>query len=336
MVDLRYLLRVFSSFSIHKFRSAVHKAHSVSGKPRLFIAVDILWCALRYGGGYYDYCTFAFYNLNGRERDTFMTRLRSKRINTALNDPKYQHFFQNKGEFNQVFSSYLRRDYLAIDGAEQNDVRRFFHSHPVFFAKPVSGECGIGCMLVRRRDFPDDGACEAFLRGNGCTLLEEPIIQHHAMRSVYPHAVNCLRIMTLIDDGGTPRCIYATQKFGMNGRVVDNSALRSPVDLETGRILFPAVSGATGEVFTEHPESHVKMQGFQVPHFSEAVELCLQAAAVIPQIRYVGWDVAITDAGPVIVEGNTSCAYDFWQLPPHTPNKTGVMPIFRRYAPSIF
>ena len=64
--------------------------------------------------------------------------------------------------------------------------------------------------------------------------------------------------------------------------------------------------------------------------------MCLEAAKITPQIRFVGWDVAITEDGPVIIEGNTYCAHDFWQLPPHTPDKIGMLPKIKKYVPEFF
>ena len=64
----------------------------------------------------------------------------------------------------------------------------------------------------------------------------------------------------------------------------------------------------------------------------EAIAMCLEAAKVVPQIRYVGWDVAITKDGPEFIEGNMYCAHDFWQLPPHTPDGIGMLPTIMKYA----
>ena len=76
-------------------------------------------------------------------------------------------------------------------------------------------------------------------------------------------------------------------------------------------------------------------QGYQIPYVKEAIDLCLKAATVVPQLRYIGWDVATTPTGPAIIEGNTYNANDVWQLPPHTPNKTGMLPTIAKYIPEF-
>ena len=89
-----------------------------------------------------------------------------------------------------------------------------------------------------------------------------------------------------------------------------------------------AYCDATGVYYEEHPFTHTKFNGFEIPMFFEAVEMCKKAALVVPQVRYIGWDVAITPTRPVLVEGNTLPSYDMCQNYGHIDNKTGVRPRF--------
>ena len=146
-----------------------------------------------------------------------------------------------------------------------------------------------------------------------------------------------MRIITLKDDTGKVNCLYIVQKIGLNGSVIDNNCMFSPVDPETGKIKYPAHAGDTplGIIYTEHPNTGVTIQGYQLPYVKEAIEMVFEAAELVPQVRYVGWDVAVTPNGPIIIEGNTYCAHDFWQLPPHTPDKIGMLPKIKSLVPSV-
>ena len=99
---------------------------------------------------------------------------------------------------------------------------------------------------------------------------------------------------------------------------------------------FRSVWALKGIIYTEHPDTHVKLQGYTIPYVKEAVEMVLKAATITPQIRYVDWDIATTPTGPAIIEGNTYCAHDFWQLPPHTPDGIGMLPKIKEYIPEFF
>ena len=158
------------------------------------------------------------------------------------------------------------------------------------------------------------------------------------MKKLYPNAVNSMRFITVLDKDGEPHLLYIVQKMGLGGSIIDNNCLFTPVDPETGIMKYPAHSGDTlkGIIYEEHPDTHIKIQGYQIPFVKEAVKMVLEAAKVTPQIRYVGWDVATTPNGPAIIEGNTYCAHDFWQLPPHTPDGIGMLPTIKKYIPEFF
>ena len=71
-----------------------------------------------------------------------------------------------------------------------------------------------------------------------------------------------------------------------------------------------------------------QIQGFQFPDWEAAMDMVRQAAEMIPELGYLGWDIAFTEEGPILVEGNEFPGHDIYQLPEHTPNKIGIMPKF--------
>ena len=199
-------------------------------------------------------------------------------------------------------------------------------------------ECGHGCERIRISDYKSFDELYKYLTDKGFCTLEDNIQQNEALSKLYPNAVNSMRIITVLDKDGVPHVLYIVQKMGLGGSIIDNNCLFTPVDPETGKIMYPAHSGDTlkGIIYTEHPDTHVKLQGYTIPYVKEAVEMVLKAATITPQIRYVGWDVATTPTGPAIIEGNTYCAHDFWQLPPHTPDGIGMLPKIKKYVPEFF
>ena len=52
------------------------------------------------------------------------------------------------------------------------------------------------------------------------------------------------------------------------------------------------------------------------------------AAQQIPQMAYIGWDVAFSPEGPLLIERNNFPGHDIYQLPEHTPDKIGMMSRF--------
>ena len=57
----------------------------------------------------------------------------------------------------------------------------------------------------------------------------------------------------------------------------------------------------------------IKFDTVTVPYVKEAFEMALEAALVVPEVRYVGWDIAISEDGPCIMEGNEYPSYGLVQ-----------------------
>lgn len=333
-----YFLKIIKGFRWKRFWNVLDRISKASGKNKVFLIFDILNCAIRYGAGYHDYLIFAFYNMNAHQRDTYMTRLRNKKLIALMNDPAYTEVFGSKSLFDQRFREYLHRDFLDLSNADPDSFAHFMADKDVIFAKPNVGESGKGIQKLSKADFASVEELYRYVTApeNNFGVIEQLLTQHPDVSAVYPLAINSFRIVTIVPDG-VPRCVYAVAKFGNEGKFVDNmenSGLCCPIDQETGRIMGCAHTSAL-ICYDEHPYTGVKLMGYQLPFVKEAVELAKKAALEVPQVRYVGWDVCITPDGPAIIEGNVYPGYDFWQLPEHTPDKIGLYPYYCSLVPEL-
>ena len=62
-------------------------------------------------------------------------------------------------------------------------------------------------------------------------------------------------------------------------------------------------------VIAQHPFTSLVFEDYQIPFWKEANELVLSAHSFLPDIPTIGWDVAITPDGPILIEGN-----DNWEI----------------------
>ena len=334
---MQYYLRVFRGASLGKFFGVINKAHERSGKSKLVLFFDMLYSMKRFGAGYNDYVDFEFWNLSMKQRDTYLTRFRSKKLMMYMNDMNYAHIFNNKAEFNKVFKDYIGRSCLDMTEATDEEIREFYEGRDKYFLKMMDLTCGYGAELKKKEDFADSEDFLKYVREKGFGTIEDVVENHPDIAKLYPYSANTMRIITLLGPDGTPHVLIAVFKMGRDGRIVDNYGLHGPVDMETGEFLYPAHSGDTtiGQHFTEHPNTHVPLIGYKIPYVKEAVEMAKRAATVVPQMRYIGWDVAVTPTGPVIIEGNNYCAHDFWQLPGQTPGGIGIIPTIHEIDPDF-
>ena len=164
----------------------------------------------------------------------------------------------------------------------------------------------------------------------GQLLIEEPIRQHPDMNKLCPDSVNTVRIVTLVTAQGA-QMVYALVRMGMGGVCVDNvssGGMYAPVN-EHGQLYRPAFCDKTGKYYERHPVTGTEITGFQIPLFDQALELCRTASRrVEAHLKYIGWDVAITPDGPVLVEGNNLPGYDMCQNAGHVDE--GMLPRFEK------
>ena len=154
-------------------------------------------------------------------------------------------------------------------------------------------------------------------------ILEEWIQQHEELNAVYSDAVNCLRIITLYKDGKT-HFLAGGMTWGNGMKIANASAsgIVSPDNFNTGQLDKPAAD-FYGNCYSNHPITKAKLMGIKIPYWRETIKMLKKATALVPEVGYIGWDIAITPTGPIIIEGNTTPGYKYYQIPIHMDNKIG-------------
>ena len=188
------------------------------------------------------------------------------------------------------------------------------------FAKQVGGEKGAGAFALRVEggaawvDGEPAGAADVARLVAGRYLLQERLVQHPALAALHEPSVNTVRLVTVLREGRVEPLVAAL-RIGTGGVAVDNwsaGGLVVGLDLGTGRLYGRGVfkPGCGGELryggfVDRHPDSGVVLDGYALPDIPEAVELARQLHVDMGGPRTVGWDLAITPDGPVVVEGNS-------------------------------
>lgn len=329
---MKYKLRAIFRGNWKALFDTVKSVSKKTKRSKIVIFFDIMWCLVRFGAGHNDYREFEFYNLTNKQRNTYVTRFRSKKIHTLLNNPEYSDYFDNKAIFNEKFKKYLNRETLDIEKTSLKDFEKFAKKHKVMFCKPYRGDSGKGIEKLNVKDFKSIEEMYNYIKEKQIGDVEEQIIQHKEMAKVNNYAVNCIRVVTILCNDEV-EIVGAIVKFGQSTDYVDNQGrgqcVSGPVDLETGKIIYD-LKDVNGKVFKEHPRSKVKYVGFEIPMFKEVIELAKKAAKVVPEVKQVGWDICVTENGPAIVEGNNWNDYLFFQQPEHNPEKVGLMPFYKK------
>jgi hypothetical protein len=174
------------------------------------------------------------------------------------------------------------------------------------FVKPIDGMKGRNAGKLHV-DAENLAPIHAQITTGRC-LFQELVVQHDLLRAIHPASVNTVRVLSCAPGGGEPTILAAVLRMGRRGSEVDNisrGGLYIAVELETGRLLPPARTDFTygGEVFPSHPDTGFAFAGARLPHFTQVIEIVRRGAAMLPH-QLVGWDVALTLRGPVLIEAN--------------------------------
>lgn len=333
---LGYILGCALRMDYRELFRTVEAVHQATGKAHPSIFLDVVRCGFQYGAGFNDYLLCEFYNLTPEQRATYVTRSVNNTLVQMLNDRDFYHVFDNKSEFYTRFAPYIGREWLNLSTASLEDFQRFLDGKTEVMVKPDDGTGGKGIEKLSLKDYPDTGGFFHQLKADKVGVVEEVLRQHPDLDRLNPSSVNTLRVVTILNDSGA-HIVYAHIRIGNGGRPVDNlhsGGMFAPIDMETGQVQYPGYD-KDRKTYAVHPQTGVEIQGFQIPLWEESKALCIEAAALVPQMRYVGWDVAVTPNGPVLVEGNNLPGYDILQMPPHTPDKIGMLPRFREFVKGI-
>lgn len=317
MKRLIYMIKRIFEMDFKAMFKTAKRVSKITKKSSMIILFDIIYCGFKYMAGYVDYEVFCFYSLNKEVRETMITRGINNRFVVALNNKNYTNLLDNKLLFNEKFNKYLKRDWLDLNKASFDDFVFFANSHKSFIAKPVDLACGRNIIKVNIDKYTNLEEVYNSLIENKQFLLEDYIIQHPKMSQLYPVAVNTLRIVTVTKDKNT-HIMFRSIRMGNSGNVVDNfnhGGLFTTIE-PNGVIAKPAVD-KKGTIYESHPYTNTRIIGFEIPMFKEALEYVKEMCAEIPEVGYVGWDIALTENGPVVVEANPFPGHDIYQSKVH-------------------
>ena len=190
------------------------------------------------------------------------------------------------------------------------------------FGKPVEGFQSLGsiglrnCRVASREIERLDGsiiALDQFMDeisvGFPAGYLFQTLIAPHAdIGRLCNDRVATVRLLTLAGADG-PHVFRAAWKLPARGNVADNfwrpGNLLAQLDLASGRVGH-VISGAGLDLVaaTRHPDTDMLLTGFCHPHWDAMKAVAIEAARLMRHVPLIGWDIACTQDGPVIVEMN--------------------------------
>ena len=331
------------SMSIKSFLRPVSHAIKLTRKipvsQRLRVFFDYLSLYRSKGLTWEEYYDFEFENRDEGFRHSFLGLNEQRYYLDYLNPLKYYSLARNKYLAHKILENtgvrkselycyyqpealYITDDGIASDlkgvltVLKQKDVKSCV-------IKTTESSHGDNVWVINNVEYRDnDAVLDRFdgedillssILGEEALIFESVVHQTKQFSSFNESSVNTVRFMTTLYPDKTVRIIAAFLKIGRDGRCVDNAGnggnVDACVDVESGELKYAIQFNGWREVkeIDNHPDNGCQLNRTFVENWQSIKEEVRKYQQSFPYCKASGWDIAITDNGPVVIEVN-----DFW------------------------
>jgi hypothetical protein len=210
---------------------------------------------------------------------------------------------------NRLYSSTMKKttfDKIILDIEKQRPEK--------IFLKPAESGAGRGILIFHRTNGgpyitrQNDKFDEHLLltkSKNTDYIIQAGVIQNPELSKIFPGSVNTCRIVTENLDG-VSRAVCAILRVGSGQSDIDNASTGGmfiKIDMESGRVGDYAIT-MKYEKLLEHPDTNFKFHHFIIPQWTEIRKLAETSAEKLPLFVHLGWDIALSLRGPLVIETN--------------------------------
>jgi putative polysaccharide biosynthesis protein len=152
----------------------------------------------------------------------------------------------------------------------------------------------------------------------GC-IVQPRLRNHPAIADLSNGALSTVRLVTIVNERGEFEPIYAVLRMAVGANtVVDNfhaGGIAAKVDMGTGTLGRATDVGLRPEIGwrDRHPDTGAQITGRALPLWDDTRTLAARGHAAFADRLLIGWDIAITADGPVLIEGNSGPDLDIVQ-----------------------
>lgn len=274
-------------------------------------------CDFRNHDDYVDYEQFR------RRRELLNHKIENPPISLLRNKLLFGIFAESLGVLTPKNIAYIRNSkILLLQNNEEIDIEEFVKCNNIdAFLKVIDGECadGIFHIVITNGIITIDNELFSFdkfrtLLSNKSFILQRRINQCDVLAKLHPYSINTIRVETIWDaEKGKIEILPPLLRVGTNGKSVDNWAvggLAVMINLKESCLgKYGFYKPSFGTKVNMHPDTKVIFDGYKIPFLLEAIEQVKFLHSFLTDIHSIGWDIAITDNGPCIIEGN-----DNWEI----------------------
>lgn len=173
-----------------------------------------------------------------------------------------------------------------------------------YFVKDIDGECASFIKYISTYNELE----RIFLKiAKGSYILQRAISQSQKMNELNPSSINTLKVITVNLDGEI-KVLSSLLRVGTcdTGNVANWAAGGLAIGIQSHGYLkkYGFYKPGHGLKTSIHPDTKVVFEKYKIPMLEKAYDLSIKAHKFFYNVGAIGWDIAITEDGPIFVEGN--------------------------------
>ena len=257
--------------------------------------------------GFREYMLATWLNLVKDDIGTKSTTLRQKIWAWKRGFPSYriQQYSLTEENCRQILSDY---DYAWLNRINNGYQKWINDKTTMRYVLDEAKEYMDGVFFVNEKESSADRIKELISSQKSSYVITEYIEMHRDLKKIYPGSVNTIRIMVINKTCFEPKIVQTYMRIGSSKTgVTDNIAyggLAAYVDKDSGYYDRAALLSDHRYISMDHhPDTGTFLEG-HLPNWETVKKGVYDISMMIPQLEYLGFDIAITEDGFKILEIN--------------------------------
>lgn len=313
-----YVAKNFSSRAKKQFENDFKFVKQKKNISSIALYKDVISSSIRYNMSPLEFFKLRLYDKSPEERSQYVSARFIRKFQLQMNPAAYSDILSDKIKFLSHFKDLIGRKWSTLEIIRNNSslAESFLNDEKgKIVLKNSRGMSGKEVKVIETKDLTFANLLK-LMDDQNFDLIEEYIIQHDSLMNMAPRGLNTIRIISQLQNNEVI-IIGACLKLSIYNSIdnLNSGNVAMPVDIETGIVTDAGIFlDITKEDLKKHPLSGKDIIGFQVPFWKECIELVKKGALLTPQNRSIGWDVAVTNEVPLLIEGNHNWGHDIWQM----------------------
>lgn len=266
-----------------------------------------------------EYLVYDFENKSSAEIKSYLLDIEKIVLITLINNRRILKTLNAKQETYKVFKPYYKRDILYMGQKKHvslEEFTAFARKHNNFICKPSNMSLGQGIKKYCINDFSAIGDIYKEMERKKPVVLEELLYNDDSLSAFYKGALNIVRVIVFRLKTEEIKIYRAYLSLGKGNKEYANAAsgaIAVPIDIETG--ITNGIGVTEGfDKYTVHPDSGLELMSYQIQRWDELIDLVRKVSNIMPDVKYVGWDIALTPKGWAVIEGNGNAGQMLYQV----------------------